>query len=173
MIERRRDLKLILSSATLEEEKFRRFFGNAPVFKIEGRLHKVVSRYNERGYGSVGRVPAVYETIKEIHEKSSDGDILIFMAGQDEIDELADTLEENRPKLFYGPLMNRLPKLIVLRAYAALPMHLLSGIFAPTPPGSRKVVIATNIAESSITVDGVKYVIDCGIVKENRSVTLP
>ena len=129
----------------------------------------MVSRYNERGYGSGGRVSAVYETIKKIHEKSSDGDILIFMAGQDEIDELADTLEENRHKLFDGPRMN---KLIVLRAYAALPMHLLSEIFAPTPPGSRKVVIATNIAESSITVDGVKYVIDCGIVKENRFVIL-
>ena len=162
---------MILSSATLEEEKFRRFFGNPPVVEIEGRMHEVVTRYSERGCPSDGREKIVYETIKKIHENEPDGDILVFMAGQEEIDELADTLEEKR-HTFLGRRRTELPELMVLRAYSALPMHLLSEIFVPTPPGFRKLVIATNIAESSITVDGIKYVIDCGVVKEKRFVSM-
>lgn len=90
------------------------------------------------------------------------GDILLFLTGQEEIDTACEVLFERVKAL--GP---QVPELLILPVYAALPSEMQSRIFDPAPPGARKVVIATNIAETSITIDGIYYVIDPGFAKQN------
>lgn len=90
------------------------------------------------------------------------GDILLFLTGQEEIDTACEVLYERVKAL--GP---QVPELFILPVYAALPSEMQSRIFDPPPPGGRKVVIATNIAETSITIDGIYYVIDPGFAKQN------
>lgn len=90
------------------------------------------------------------------------GDVLLFLTGQEEIDTACEVLYERVKAL--GP---QVPELLILPVYAALPSEMQSRIFDPAPPGARKVVIATNIAETSITIDGIYYVIDPGFSKQN------
>ena len=98
----------------------------------------------------------------EIHINEPDGDILVFLTGQEEIDTCCEILYE-RVKTLEGTI----PELIILPVYSALPSEIQSRIFEPTPKGSRKVIFATNIAETSITIDGIYYVIDPGFSKVN------
>jgi ATP-dependent RNA helicase DHX8/PRP22 len=104
---------------------------------------------------------ALVSTI-QIHLSEPPGDILVFLTGQEEIDTACEILYERMKSL--GP---QVPELIILPVYSALPSEMQSKIFEPTPAGSRKVVLATNIAETSITIDGIYYVIDPGFVKQN------
>ena len=90
------------------------------------------------------------------------GDILLFLTGQEEIDTACEVLFERMKSMG-----SDVPELIILPVYSALPSDLQSRIFDPAPPGSRKVIIATNIAETSLTIDGIYYVIDPGFVKQN------
>lgn len=106
---------------------------------------------------------AAVTTILQIHTTQPKGDILLFLTGQDEIE----TCEENLKETMFA-LGDKVPDLIIAPIYANLPSELQSKIFEPTPEGSRKVVLATNIAETSITIDGVVYVIDPGFVKQNN-----
>lgn len=101
-------------------------------------------------------------TILQIHLMEPAGDILLFLTGQEEIDTACEVLFERVKAL--GP---QVPELLILPVYAALPSEMQSRIFDPAPPGARKVVIATNIAETSITIDGIYYVIDPGFAKQN------
>merc|ERR1712130_827465 len=100
-------------------------------------------------------------TIMQIHLSEPPGDILLFLTGQEEIDTACEVLFERMKSL--GP---EVPELIILPIYSALPSEMQSRIFDPAPPGSRKVVIATNIAETSLTIDGIFYVVDPGFVKQ-------
>lgn len=97
----------------------------------------------------------------QIHLSEPPGDILVFLTGQEEIDTAAEILYERMKSLGSSA-----PELIILPVYSALPSEMQSKIFEPAPPGSRKVVIATNIAETSITIDGIYYVVDPGFVKQ-------
>lgn len=157
---RRPDLKVIVTSATLDAEKFSTFFCNAPVFEVPGRTFPVEVVYSPfRSYGVY--VDASLEKIIDIHRNEPPGDILLFLTGQEEIDLACESL--NAKMRSSG---TRLPELIILPVYSALPSELQSRIFDPPPPGARKVVIATNIAETSLTIDGVRYVIDPGFAKQ-------
>lgn len=98
----------------------------------------------------------------QIHLSEPPGDVLLFLTGQEEIDTACEILYERMKAL--GP---QVPDLVILPVYSALPSEMQSRIFEPAPPGSRKVVIATNIAETSITIDGIYYVVDPGFVKQN------
>ncbi len=98
----------------------------------------------------------------QIHLTQEDGDILVFLTGQDEIE----TVQENLYSISKH-LGSKMREMIVAPIYAALPSELQSAIFKPTPKGSRKVVLATNIAETSITIDGIVFVIDPGFCKQN------
>jgi ATP-dependent RNA helicase DHX8/PRP22 len=98
----------------------------------------------------------------QIHLQEPPGDVLLFLTGQEEIETACEILYERMKAL--GP---QVPDLIILPVYSALPGEMQSRIFDPAPPGSRKVVIATNIAETSITIDGIYYVVDPGFVKQN------
>merc|ERR1712130_869712 len=100
-------------------------------------------------------------TIMQIHLSEPPGDILLFLTGQEEIDTACEVLFERMKSL--GP---EVPELIILPVYSALPSEMQSRIFDPAPPGARKVVIATNIAETSLTIDGIFYVVDPGFVKQ-------
>jgi ATP-dependent RNA helicase DHX8/PRP22 len=100
-------------------------------------------------------------TVMQIHLTEPEGDILLFLTGQEEIDTAAQILFERMKSL--GPAV---PELIILPVYSALPSEMQTRIFEPAPPGTRKCVIATNIAEASLTIDGIYYVVDPGFAKQ-------
>ncbi|OEL20338.1 Pre-mRNA-splicing factor ATP-dependent RNA helicase DEAH1 [Dichanthelium oligosanthes] len=154
----RPDLKLLISSATLNAEKFSDFFDMAPVFKIPGRRYKVDIHYTvapEADY-----VDAAVATVLQLHVTQLPGDILLFLTGQQEIE----TVEEILRRRTRG-LGTKIAELVICPIYANLPTELQAKIFEPAPPGARKVVLATNIAETSLTIDGISYVVDPGFCK--------
>ncbi|GAA57153.1 ATP-dependent RNA helicase DHX8/PRP22 [Clonorchis sinensis] len=158
-IQKRDDMKLIVTSATLDSVKFSQYFFEAPIFTIPGRTYPVEILYSlepENDY-----LDAALNTVMQIHLTEPPGDILVFLTGQEEIDSGCEILYERMKALG-----SDVPELIILPVYAALPSEMQSRIFDPAPPGSRKVVIATNIAETSLTIDGIYYVIDPGFVKQ-------
>ncbi|MCJ1374623.1 DEAH-box ATP-dependent RNA helicase prp22 [Loxospora ochrophaea] len=159
-LKRRPDLKVIVTSATLDADKFSEYFNKCPIFTIPGRTYPVEIMYSKEPESDY--LDAALLTVLEIHLRQPPGDILLFLTGSEEIDTSCEILHERMKAL--GPSV---PELIVLPVYSALPSEMQSRIFDPAPPGSRKVVIATNIAETSITIDQIYYVIDPGFVKQN------
>ncbi|KAM6964405.1 ATP-dependent RNA helicase DHX8-like [Tautogolabrus adspersus] len=158
-IKKRKDMKLIVSSATLDAVKFSQYFFEAPIFTIPGRTFPVEVLYTkepETDYLDAGLI-----TVMQIHLTEPPGDILVFLTGQEEIDTACEILYDRMKSL--GP---DVPELIILPVYSALPSEMQTRIFDPAPPGSRKVIIATNIAETSLTIDGIYYVVDPGFVKQ-------
>ncbi|GAA5849607.1 hypothetical protein JCM9279_007287 [Rhodotorula babjevae] len=159
-LKRRPDLKLIVTSATLDAEKFSEYFFGCPIFTIPGRTFPVEILYTKEPEPDY--LDAALITVMQIHLSEPPGDILIFLTGQEEIDTSCEILYERMRSL--GP---NVPDLIILPIYSALPSEMQSRIFDPAPPGARKVILATNIAETSLTIDGIYYVIDPGFVKQN------
>jgi len=159
-LKRRSDLKVIVTSATLDADKFSEYFNKCPIFTIPGRTYPVEIMYSREPESDY--LDAALVTVMQIHLTEPAGDILLFLTGQEEIDTSSEILYERMKAL--GPSV---PELIILPVYSALPSEMQSRIFDPAPPGSRKVVIATNIAETSITIDQIYYVIDPGFVKQN------
>ncbi|EFR00166.1 pre-mRNA-splicing factor ATP-dependent RNA helicase prp22 [Nannizzia gypsea CBS 118893] len=159
-IKRRPDLKLIVTSATLDADKFSEYFNGCPIFSIPGRTYPVEIMYSKEPESDY--LDAALVTVMQIHLTEPPGDILLFLTGKEEIDTSAEILYERMKAL--GP---NVPELVILPVYSALPSEMQSKIFEPAPPGGRKVVIATNIAETSITIDQIYYVIDPGFVKQN------
>ncbi|XP_011496009.1 PREDICTED: ATP-dependent RNA helicase DHX8 [Ceratosolen solmsi marchali] len=156
---RRPELKLIVTSATLDAVKFSQYFFEAPIFTIPGRTFEVEVMYTKEP--ETDYLDAALITVMQIHLREPPGDILLFLTGQEEIDTACEILYERMKSL--GP---DVPELIILPVYSALPSEMQTRIFEPAPPGSRKVVIATNIAETSLTIDGIYYVVDPGFVKQ-------
>jgi pre-mRNA-splicing factor ATP-dependent RNA helicase DHX16 len=155
----RPDLKLLLSSATVNSEKFSEFFDDAPVFNIPGRRYPVDIMYTKAPEADY--LDASVVTCLQVHITQPPGDILVFMTGQEEI-ELATEALQDRTR----GLGTKIGELLVCPIYANLPSDMQAKIFDPAPPGGRKVVLATNIAETSLTIDGIVYVIDTGFVKQ-------
>ncbi|KAI5296633.1 hypothetical protein KEM52_005215 [Ascosphaera acerosa] len=156
----RPDLKLLISSATMDAQKFQKYFDDAPIFNIPGRRYPVDVHYTSQPEANY--LAAAITTVFQIHITQGPGDILVFLTGQEEIEAAEQNLQETARKLG-----GKIPEMIVCPIYANLPSELQAKIFEPTPPGARKVVLATNIAETSLTIDGIVYVIDPGFVKEN------
>ncbi|KAI7836400.1 hypothetical protein COHA_009732 [Chlorella ohadii] len=159
VIQKRRDLKVIVTSATLDAEKFSGYFFSSPIFTIPGRTYPVEVLYTKEPESDY--MDAALITVMQIHLTEPEGDILLFLTGQEEIDTAAQILFERMKSL--GPAV---PELIILPVYSALPSEMQTRIFEPAPPGTRKVVIATNIAEASLTIDGIYYVVDPGFAKQ-------
>lgn len=159
-IKRRPDLRLIVTSATLDADKFSEYFNQCPIFSIPGRTYPVEIMYSKEPESDY--LDAALITVMQIHLTEPSGDILVFLTGQEEIDTACEILYERMKAL--GPTV---PELVILPVYSALPGEMQSRIFEPAPDGGRKVVIATNIAETSITIDQIYYVIDPGFVKQN------
>ncbi|OIW27191.1 P-loop containing nucleoside triphosphate hydrolase protein [Coniochaeta ligniaria NRRL 30616] len=166
--ERRKDLKIIIMSATLDAQKFQKYFNNAPLLAVPGRTHPVEIFYTpeaERDY-----VEAAVRTVLQIHATEPEGDILLFLTGEEEIEDACRRIglevDEMIRESDAGPM-------VVYPLYGTLPPQQQQRIFdkAPEPlrkggrPG-RKCIVATNIAETSLTIDGIVYVVDPGFSKQ-------
>ncbi|KAK4018855.1 pre-mRNA-splicing factor ATP-dependent RNA helicase DHX16 [Daphnia magna] len=156
----RPDLKLLISSATLDAEKFSDFFDEAPIFRIPGRRFPVEIFYTKAPEADY--IDACVVTILQIHVTQDAGDILVFLTGQEEIETALESLTERTRRLG-----TRIKELLILPIYANLPSDMQAKIFEPTPPGARKCILATNIAETSLTIDNIIFVIDPGFCKQN------
>ncbi|ULU01767.1 hypothetical protein L3Y34_001812 [Caenorhabditis briggsae] len=158
VVAKRSDLKLIVTSATMDADKFADFFGgNCPTFTIPGRTFPVElfhARTPVEDY-----VDAAVKQAVTIHLGAMDGDILIFMPGQEDIECTCEMIKEKLGEL------DEAPPLAVLPIYSQLPSDLQAKIFQRAPGGMRKAIVATNIAETSLTVDGILFVIDPGFCK--------
>ncbi|KAF3936736.1 hypothetical protein ABW19_dt0201581 [Dactylella cylindrospora] len=168
-------LKLIVMSATLDIEKMTRFVGAspvpdpdaddippAPVCKIPGKIYPVDIYYTPNTIDNFQT--AAVKTIFQVHyQQPCPGDILVFSTGSEEIEDLASTVEELALQMEADK-----PKMQVLKLYASLDPSEQQKVFTKGNPNARRVIIATNIAETSVTVPGVRHVIDCGKVKMKR-----
>ena len=152
MIARRRDMKLIVTSATMNAEKFALFFGSAPIFYIPGRTFPVETLFSKLPCEDY--VAASVKQALTIHLMQPTGDILIFMTGQEDIEVTCELLAERLEQLPDAPPLSILP------IYSQLPADLQAKIFERSSDNSRKCIVATNIAETSLTVDGIMYVVD-------------
>lgn len=157
----RPDLKLLISSATLDAQKFSEFFDDAPIFRIPGRRFPVDIYYTKAPEADY--VDACVISVLQIHATQPLGDILVFLTGQEEIETCMELLTDRTRRLG-----SKVKELIILPVYANLPSDMQAKIFEPTPPGARKVILATNIAETSVTIDNIIYVIDPGFAKQNH-----
>lgn len=188
------ELKIIVMSATLDADRFANFFSspstalaangtaltsdtqilasangkqNVPILYVKGRQHEVQMFHTDEP--AQEWTDAALRTVLQIHVSKPPGDVLVFMTGQEEIDSLARALELYSSELpAWAEAENKsLPmSLMIAPLYAALGPSASAKVFGTTPPRTRKVVLATNIAETSITIPGIVYVIDCGLAKE-------
>ncbi|PPQ71525.1 hypothetical protein CVT24_006473 [Panaeolus cyanescens] len=173
--QQREDLKIIVMSATLDAVKFQKYFSirsnsSAPLFKVPGRTHPVEVFYTQEPEPDY--VEAAIRTVLMIHRAEEPGDILLFLTGEEEIEDAcrkikleADDLLNNEPDSV-GPLS-------CIPLYSSLPPQQQQRIFdappaprTPDGPPGRKVVVSTNIAETSLTIDGIVYVVDPGFSKQ-------
>ncbi|KAK9484187.1 P-loop containing nucleoside triphosphate hydrolase protein [Lipomyces starkeyi] len=159
VIRKRNDLRLIISSATLQAEEFVNYFGpDTKVISIEGKSFPVDILYLSEP--TENYVEKTIRTILDIHNEEPEGDILAFLTGRDEIKTVVEAILNTS-----ATDGNNQASLLPLPLYAGLPQDQQIRIFDPAPEDTRKVIIATNIAEASVTIDGIVYVIDCGYVK--------
>lgn len=158
LLERRKDLKVIIMSATLDAEKFSKFFNDADILFVEGKMFKVERLYLENSVDDI--VDATIKSIIQINNGELVGDVLVFLPGQEEIDKSVSLLEKIAPFL-----PKEAPLIVPLPLYASLPPNDQAKVFLPLKSNRRKVILSTNIAETSVTVPGVKYVIDSGLRK--------
>lgn len=158
IIFRRKDLKLIITSATMDADKFSVFFNQCPIFTIPGRTFKVEVMYSKTPCEDY--VASAVKQALSIHLSDVIGDILIFMTGQEDIEATCESITEKLETHLKGSR-----KLAVLPIYSQLPADLQAKIFEKSSPDHRKCIVATNIAETSLTLDGVRYVIDSGYCK--------
>lgn len=174
LAKRRSDLKIIVMSATLDALKFQKYFGlttgaAAPLFKVPGRTHPVEVFYTQEPEPDY--VEAAIRTVLMIHRAEDPGDILLFLTGEEEIEDAC-----RKIKLEADDLVNQDPEsvgpVICIPLYSTLPPQQQQRIFDPPPsapsgkPPGRKVVVSTNIAETSLTIDGIVYVVDPGFSKQ-------
>jgi ATP-dependent helicase HrpA len=159
LIQMRPELKIVITSATLDTKKFSDAFDNAPVIEVEGRVYRVDVKYSplDSELEAVGEVTYVEMAVKVVdtlwREKTS-GDILVFMPTEQDIRETCERLEGRN-----------LSGVTVLPLFARLPAAQQGRIYSVT---GRKVVVATNVAETSLTIPGIKYVIDTGLARISR-----
>lgn len=169
IMKKREDLRLIISSATLDAELFKNFFETNPhsssspskdtatVMSIEGRAYPVDVHYTTQPLPNY--LTGVVETVLAIHREQGPGDVLAFLTGQEEVEKAVAEIREHAERSKKGL------RLEVLPMYGGLPYSEQIRVFQRSTPNIRKVVVATNIAETSVTIPGIIYVIDCGFVK--------
>ena len=154
------DFRLVISSATLDAEKFAKYFDDASIFMIPGRMFDVEVLHTKTPEADY--LDAVVVTILQIHyTQPTPGDILVFLTGQEEIETAAEILGQR-----LKGLGSKIKELIICPIYSNLPSDMQAKIFDHTQEGTRKVILGTNIAETSLTIDGICFVIDTGFCKQ-------
>ena len=154
LLERRRDLRVVISSATLDAGRFSDFYGNAPVVEVEGRTYPVEDHFLPAG-GDEELRHHVARAVEWISDIDDQGDVLVFLPGEREIRECAKILEGRG-----------LPGTEILPVFARLSLAQQQRVFQDSP--QRRVVLATNVAETSLTIPGVVYVVDSGLARISR-----
>lgn len=154
LIVKRKDLKLVITSATLDTEKFSKAFGNAPIIEVSGRTFPVEVRYLDDKREDDSLADLSWRAIDEILLESGRGDILVFLPTEQDIKEALEGQGNRRHNLNLLPL------------YARLPSQEQKKIFQSST--SRKVIFSTNIAETSLTIPGIRYVVDSGLARLAR-----
>ncbi|WAP57325.1 ATP-dependent RNA helicase HrpA [Streptomyces sp. S465] len=159
LLPRRPDLKVVITSATIDPERFSRHFGDAPIVEVSGRTYPVEVRYRpllEEGGedGDRDQITAICDAVDELQAEGP-GDILVFLSGEREIRDTADALNKKK-----------LPATEVLPLYARLSHAEQHRVFQRHT--GRRIVLATNVAETSLTVPGIRYVIDPGAARISR-----
>lgn len=166
---KRPELRIIISSATIDAEDFLEYFNSnadgqdrsqddAIIVSLEGRTHPVEIAYLETP--SPNYVETAIQTVFDIHMKEPKGDILVFLTGREEIEECCQEIADRSLTL---PKMA--PRILPIPLFAGLSAEEQQLAFDPAPRDTRKVIVATNIAEASVTFDGIVYVVDSGHVK--------
>lgn len=174
ILKRRPELRVIISSATLQAEEFLAFFSDqaiidgddeatkknrtGSIISIEGRTFPIDVLYLDSP--TEDYVEKTISTVFDIHAEEPEGDILVFLTGRDEIDNAVVAISERAADLQPGT-----QSILVLPLYAGLTTEQQMYVFDEAPQDTRKVIVATNIAEASVTIDGIVYVVDCGFVK--------
>jgi len=170
LLRKRKDLKVIITSATIDTEKFARAF-HAPIIEVSGRMYPVAVRYMSFDHaleesGEMTYVDTAIAAVEKLIKEKQGGDFLIFMPTEQDIRETCDVLE--------GRLKT---EATILPLYARLPWTDQRRVFQPS--SSRKIIVATNVAETSITIPGIRYVIDTGLARmsqynpRSRTTSLP
>ncbi|MFE6409032.1 ATP-dependent RNA helicase HrpA [Streptomyces sp. NPDC057837] len=159
LLPRRPDLKVVITSATIDPERFSRHFGDAPIIEVSGRTYPVEVRYRpllEEDGDDADRdqITAIIDAVEEL-QKEGQGDILVFLSGEREIRDTADALAKKNYRFTE-----------ILPLYARLSHAEQHRVFQPHT--GRRIVLATNVAETSLTVPGIKYVIDPGFARISR-----
>ncbi|KAB2973555.1 ATP-dependent RNA helicase HrpA [Streptomyces sp. SS1-1] len=159
LLPKRPDLKVVITSATIDPERFSRHFGDAPIVEVSGRTYPVEVRYRpllEEDSEDADRdqITAITDAVEELMGEGK-GDILVFLSGEREIRDTADALEKKKYRFTE-----------VLPLYARLSHAEQHRVFQPHT--GRRIVLATNVAETSLTVPGIKYVIDPGFARISR-----
>ncbi|KAJ9474769.1 Pre-mRNA-splicing factor ATP-dependent RNA helicase PRP16 [Pseudozyma hubeiensis] len=157
ILQRRRDLKLIVTSATMNADKFASFYGGAQTFTIPGRTFPVDVLFSKTPCEDY--VDSAVKQALSIHLSHPKGDILVFMTGQEDIEVTCQIITERLSHI------DEAPPLLVLPIYSQMPADLQAKIFDSSENGERKCIVATNIVETSLTVDGIMYVVDAGYYK--------
>jgi ATP-dependent helicase HrpA len=169
LVDRRPDLKLIITSATIDTDKFSAAFGNAPVIEVSGRLYPVEVRYPPSSAVNgeeASSIEKAAEAVDLLEQERRRGDVLIFMPTERDIRDTCEILEGRR-----------LPHTRIIPLFARLSADEQQQVFRSHP--GRKIVVATNVAETSITIPGIRYVIDSGLARiaqytpRSRTTTLP
>ena len=158
----RPDLKVVVTSATIDTGRFSQFFDGAPVIEVSGRTYPVEVRYRpeffevqEEDDEPVDLSEALVKAVDEVHRTSREGDVLVFLPGEREIREAAEELRKHGPK-----------GLEILPLFSRLSAEEQDRVFEPT--GQRRVVLSTNVAETSLTVPGIHFVVDTGLARVKR-----
>ncbi|KAF5908200.1 clathrin heavy chain 1 isoform X4, partial [Clarias magur] len=165
-------LKVVVMSATLETDKLSAFLGNCPVFMISGRTYPVKELFcnliGPKEKDGSAYLKVVVKVALDIHTNEASGDILVFLTGQSEIEKACDMLFEKAESIDYRYDVNdkTVEGLLILPLYGSMPTDQQRQIFQPAPAGVRKCVVATNIAATSLTINGVRYIVDSGFVKQ-------
>jgi ATP-dependent helicase HrpA len=160
LLPRRPELKLIITSATIDAQRFSEHFEGAPVIEVSGRLYPVELRYRppvaeDEDEQDIDLPDAIADTVDELARLSATGDVLVFLPGEREIRETAEVLRKRHPQHSE-----------ILPLFARLSAQEQERVFHPS--GARRIVLATNVAETSLTVPGIKYVIDTGLARVKR-----
>jgi len=160
VLEKRSDLRCLVMSATLEAESFQDYWSagtkHAPLLRVPGRMFPVETFFALRPQKDY--VESAIDVVVNIHQQEGKGDILLFLCGEQEIEDACNEIQE-RADCTNKPML-------VLPLYSSLPMQQQRKVFPPAPEGTRKIIVSTNIAETSVTIDGVVYVVDPGLVKQ-------